>query len=267
MNGERERLRAELRRKIASALPHLTSGNAARARLALHPLRGDHSLCVLLWRAHRIASAKLRAIEADDFIRASVPESFQHHAAALFPDPLALDIVDELMPPALFDEAGAALADFKGGFLFHGPTGSGKTRAAFRLLSRWRRSDEIAFRYYSGPVLKRQLADAARAGKAGQLIDSILGEDPDALLFIDDLSQARFTPSFAENLFELIDRVHRERRLLLVTVQTTGAALIRKWCADDRDLTDTAEAIARRLRDYCVKIRFKKSPVGAEEPS
>ena len=115
---------------------------------------------------------------------------------------------------------------------------------------------ELRFKYVSAPVLKRELAEAARAGKSHDLIETLLGDDTSMILFIDDLSQARFTGSFAENLFELVNRIYSERRLLVVTVQTSGAELVRKWCADDRDLTDTAQAIERRLREYCIPLRF-----------
>jgi len=200
-----------------------------------------------------------QAAEVDQFLRSEIPPLFRLHDPILFPNPTALSVVDGLELECRCDKDGNEQADYRGGVMLFGPTGSGKTRAAFRMLERWIRDDGwlLRFKYLSGPLLKRKLADAAKAGKAHELIEQIL-DSSDDVIFIDDLSQARFTASFAENLFELIDRIHRERIPLVVTVQTTGADLIRKWCADDRALTDTAEAIARRLRDYCVKVRFPK---------
>lgn len=194
----------------------------------------------------------------DLFLSAEIPPAFRAQAfrPELYPNPKSLELALSMPAPSMLAEDGEPVANYRGGILGHGPTGGGKTRAMLSMLSQWVRNDPgLRFKYASGPVLKRKLADAARAGKSHQVIEELL-EDEDSVLFIDDLSQSRFTASFAENLFELIDRIHREQRLLVVTVQTTSRELVRKWCADDKELTDTAQAIARRLREYCVPIHF-----------
>jgi len=162
----------------------------------------------------------------------------------------------QLLAIGLPVETPDSAADFRGGLLLHGPSGSGKTRAACELLTKELGQDPyLRFKYVSALVLKKRLADAARGGNSHLILEELLDESG-SVLFIDDLSQAKFTPTFAENLFELIDRVHRERRPLIVTVQSNGADLVRKWSAADKDLIDSAQAIARRLREYCVAVKF-----------
>lgn len=203
--------------------------------------------------------------EADNFLRRAVPAEFSAFDMDLYPCPNAFAKVMALPCEDRWDENGNERPGYRGGLLLHGETGSGKTRAAFKYLEqRIKTEPEERFTYVSAPILKRRLADAARSGKAQQIIDDLIGDEALwTILFVDDLSQARFTASFAENLFELVDRIYRQRIELVVTVQTNGTDLVRKWCADDRDLTDTAQAIARRLREYCIAIPFKPAQTQA----
>jgi hypothetical protein len=259
MNGDLEFQRLAMVTEIAKAKAHFDAGRTEAAEKAL--LWPKHRTLIEaqfpeLWaewiRLHRL----IRSDRADDYLRDNIPWEFRTLDPGAYPSPEALAIA-LAFEPGPHDENGHELPGFKNGLLFHGPTGAGKTRAAFAVLSARVRSDypERPFRYVSAPVLKRQLADAARGGRSHAVLEELLG-DQDATLFIDDLSQARFTAAFAENLFELVDRIHREHVDVIVTVQTSGAELVRKWCADDRDLMDTAQAIARRLREYCFAVRF-----------
>ena len=151
-------------------------GQLRSAFAALH--RGDHRGAVRafipydkgilefekLRDARRRALNKAKEMAAREFLDANVPPAFLHHVASLYPDPETLRVVEAICPPSEYDQEGEPIPNYQGGLLFFGASGSGKTRAAFRLLQRWAIYENLRFRYLSAPVLKRQLADAARAG-------------------------------------------------------------------------------------------------------
>jgi DNA replication protein DnaC len=259
MLGNLESQRLAIVAQIAKAQTYFDAGQIQTAEHAL-PWPRNHPEIALqfpeLWSDWRKMHRQIQKGLAEIFLQKNIPLEFQSLDASVYPCPesLATALAFE---PTLYDDTGRFIPGAKNGLLLHGQTGAGKTRAAFAVLSARLRSEypDRQFRYVSAPVLKRQLADAARGGRSHVILEDLLG-DTDATLFIDDLSQARFTPAFAENLFELVDRIHREHVDVIVTVQTNGADLVRKWCADDRDLLDTAQAIARRLREYCLAVRF-----------
>lgn len=257
MPGERPAsvIRSETLARLRRALSAFRRDDFEGARECLPwRIRKETRLCAWhLSLACGILERLAARSQADAFLRCTVPRVFHHDGfeAARYPNTETLAAVVAHGLPV-----NEGRSDFQGGILLHGATGSGKTRAAFALLAAQVRDDpDLRFKYVSAPVLKRRLADAARGGKSHVILEELL-DDPGQVLFIDDLSQARFTPAFAENLFELVDRIHREQRPLVVTVQTSGAELVEKWVADDRALMDTALAIARRLREYCTPFHF-----------
>jgi DNA replication protein DnaC len=76
------------------------------------------------------------------------------------------------------------------------------------------------------------------------------------LLLIDDLDKAKFTPSYAEALFELIETRTSENRPTIVTCQLGGAELLDKLSHEQPSLRAHAEAIVRRLRDFSEVFDF-----------
>jgi hypothetical protein len=197
-----------------------------------------------------------------------IPLDFRVFDASLYPCPESLALALATPLTGAHDDDGHDLPGYKGGILAWGESGSGKTRAMFEVARfRIKETPHYRLKYCSAPALKRRLADAARAGQSQGVFDDLFA-DEDAILFIDDLSQPRLSAAFAGDLFEIIDRICREHRRLLVTVQSAGTDLVRKWCSDDPSLVGTAQAIARRLRDYCTPIHFiPKAKTPKDEPS
>jgi hypothetical protein len=118
--------------------------------------------------------------EAAEFLRRAIPHEFQSFDLQLYPCPQAYAKVMALPRENRFkDDSCEELPGYRGGLLLHGETGSGKTRAAFNYLAQRVRTEpgDYRFTYVSAPILKRRLADAARSGKAQQIIDELIDED------------------------------------------------------------------------------------------
>lgn len=160
------------------------------------------------------------------------------------------------------------------GLLFYGPTGAGKTFIAWHEARRWLDAqpewlnildgDSVCFPSpayaFTAPRLKALATSVAmRDAAAVELWQGLLASR--GLVLIDDLHQARLSSAFAEKLFELIERVTSERRPLIVTLQLSGANLLKKWKADEPSTSDTAAAIIRRLLDHCVPVRVEKGGI------
>ena len=79
-------------------------------------------------------------------------------------------------------------------------------------------------------------------------------------LFLDDLHMARGSKRWLEELYALVETLMQDRRPLLVTSQVSGNRLIELMTGRDADLRETAEAIVRRLRDYCAAVEFRRGP-------
>jgi DNA replication protein DnaC len=163
------------------------------------------------------------------------------------------------------------------GLICYGPTGSGKTRAVYDLLAHQCLVENGDFCFcaisaseLAGFVRDLALSNPRRLARilrllAGRETDEDFSRetDPDVIrfyglnaLFIDDLSQAKFTPRYAEELLSIIEARAADGSPLFVTCQMTGDRLLTKLAGDNPDLRETAEAIIRRLRDFCDPIGF-----------
>ncbi len=165
------------------------------------------------------------------------------------------------------------------GLICYGPTGSGKTRAVYDLLARetLMGNADFSFCAISASELSAFIRDLSviKPRRLARIIRLLAGEpsnedferedDEDIkrffglhALFIDDLSQTKFTPRYAEDLLHIIEARTAHGNPLFVTCQTTGDRLLEKLARDNPDLRETAEAIIRRLREFCESVGFSQ---------
>jgi hypothetical protein len=76
------------------------------------------------------------------------------------------------------------------------------------------------------------------------------------IAFVDDLSQAKLTPHYAERFFALVEHRMARGLPLIVTTQLDGNALARKLAGYEDQFADTAACLVRRLRDFCAPVNF-----------
>jgi len=79
------------------------------------------------------------------------------------------------------------------------------------------------------------------------------------VLFIDDLSQTKMTPVYAERLFAIVENRTSHGKPLVVTVQMGKTALVNKLAGYEDAFLDTAECLARRIEDYCQPVHFGRN--------
>ena len=160
------------------------------------------------------------------------------------------------------------------GVVAFGPTGSGKTRAVydklmadhyvparsedgpcFYAVNAVDLSERVRIQSFKEPDRLAAYLRALRSeSEDEELDDSTL---PYAeLLFIDDLHVAKFTPRYAEELYRIVEHRTRAGRPLLITCQMVGDKLVEKLAGDNPAMRETAEAIVRRIREFCEPVNF-----------
>ena len=148
------------------------------------------------------------------------------------------------------------------GWALYGGTGSGKTRCAYALLRRLNIIADFDFeavRTTEFANMVRRCAFENRAELDGYT--RRLAEKP--ILLVDDLHQPKFTAAYAEALLDLVEVRTSNDLPMIVTCQINGKELIEKWSGDTPAQRPTAEAIVRRLRDFCEPFDFDaKQPSG-----
>lgn len=150
--------------------------------------------------------------------------------------------------------------DDQPGVLLFGATGSGKTRTGYLLLRRWVESrcwhpHHPDFRVIKPREIRDEAAKRAKNGTVDEFIDELVDNE---ILFVDDIGHGTFTPTYAETLLEIVERFTSERRILVVSTQASGPALVRQWAKDEPSKKATAEAIVRRLNEFCRLVRFER---------
>ncbi len=211
----------------------------------------------------------------EDEIMHKIPRLYRDNNPRLMPDPQAHTAVLQWQSH-VEKEPDYKLGNPRG-LICYGPTGCGKTRAIFDLMARMSlmQLDDFGFSAISAtefsalirelaPCNPRRLARILRLLSGRERSDDLAREDDEdvkrffglSALFIDDLSQAKFTPRYAEELLSVIEARTADENAVFVTCQMTGDRLLHKLAGDNPDLRETAEAIIRRLRDFCDPIGF-----------
>jgi len=134
------------------------------------------------------------------------------------------------------------------GLVLHGPTGKGKTRAAFLLLHRlyWQeRKIIVAFDAtgFSHGVAKQFGPD----GNSERWLQKVKVAD---VVFFDDLGKGKLTERGEAELFGIFEARTANRKPIIVTANSVGDSL----AASLRP--DTGPPLVRRLREFCECVAF-----------
>jgi DNA replication protein DnaC len=167
-------------------------------------------------------------------ILSQVPDAFRHTERGKLPNPEKLD-------EAMRWEFGQS------GILLYGPTGCGKSRVAWEIAKR----EVLAgrkFKCINAFELSRYPSMMMMdGGVAEKFADELVRID---LLMMDDVFKAKPTERVEELLFAVIDERGQWERPCIITLNDTGETL------SARLSPDRGPALIRRLRDYCIAIKF-----------
>lgn len=138
------------------------------------------------------------------------------------------------------------------GLLCYGPSGRGKTRSVFDCLLCWSMcfEDYVPFEYVEAVDLKAK----ASQSRGASVIDGILNAQ---VVFIDDLDKATLTQPYQEQLFKLVNYRTSNLLPLIITCQCgERGRLIEKLTGGNAKFDEAAEAIVRRISEFCARVNF-----------
>lgn len=139
----------------------------------------------------------------------------------------------------------------KRGLLLMGDSQKGKTRCAWRLMSRLYMIDWIAFQ----GITELQFShEVAKFGKSDALTAWIKDLCNIKVLFIDDLGKCVMTERVVSELFYLLEERMSNNRPIICTMQINPEAFVAKLSS--RSGHEMAEAIINRLTSNCDIVRF-----------
>jgi DNA replication protein DnaC len=131
--------------------------------------------------------------------------------------------------------------------MLRGSTGTGKTRAMWRLLRRL--FDEgRSIEALTAGEFGRSYADAAGQYRASAWFERLAAVD---VLFVDDLGKGCWSEAVRAVFFDLIDKRTRFGRPVLITTNDTGPELSERM----RDV-NLGDPLVRRLREFCEVLKF-----------
>ena len=198
----------------------------------------------------------------------SIPALYRAACAERARDPAAFRQVMDYAPDSD--------ADQPPGIVAFGSTGTGKSCALYARLV----SDFLVYDMALTHISAVHLADLVRElsvhhyGRLATILKFLRGGFPtdeeeggdlarryyghDGLL-IDDIHVPKLTPAYAQALYSIIEARTAKKSPLYISCQMTGDDLLRKLAGDDPDLRPTAEAIVRRIAEFCHPIEFRKT--------
>lgn len=139
----------------------------------------------------------------------------------------------------------------KKGLLILGDSERGKTRCAWRLMSRLYMIDWIAFQAITELQFSHEVAKFGKSDALTQWIKDLCNVK---VLFIDDLGKCVMTERVVSELFYLLEERMSHDRPIVATMQIGSEAFISKITT--RGGKEMAEAIINRLRSNCDIVRF-----------
>lgn len=139
------------------------------------------------------------------------------------------------------------------GLFIHGETGSGKTRAmCAMLIQRAMKYRDLPFELWTATDLKRQLGIL----RGEELSVFIKKRSCVTILAIDDISIARLTPAYAENLHSILEARTNTSLPTVMTSQQDFRGLLGKLSGGDAAMIEEAKQIIRRIKDFSGVVSF-----------
>lgn len=132
------------------------------------------------------------------------------------------------------------------GLILSGPTGKGKTRAAWQLMKRLH-FDGVKIRVFDCMAFAHECQSACMDGKGETWAKRVAEQE---LVFFDDFGKNKMTERTEAELFAVIDRRMAYELPIIVTTNDTGETL------EARLSPDRGAPLIRRLRECCDSIAF-----------
>lgn len=139
----------------------------------------------------------------------------------------------------------------KRGLLLVGDSERGKTRCAWRLMSRLYMIDWIAFKAITELQFSHEVAKFGKSEALTQWIKDLCNVK---VLFIDDLGKCVMTERVVSELFYLLEERMSHDRPIVATMQLGSQEFVAKIAT--RAGKDMAEAIINRLQSNCDIVKF-----------